>query len=106
MNDWRGFSLRLSNIENRLKLRFWKRFSDRLLTLWLGLTTGIFLAEGLGSHDWGHAAEVSYFQGFALFMVWLTERSYRRHAAEAAIPNGSSAEGGIADKQPEPASRP
>lgn len=40
--------------------------------LWTALTVGNFLYQALTSGNWAAATERSFFQGVAIFAVWLT----------------------------------
>ncbi len=76
-----------------------ERFSPRLAIIWLGLTTGNFFFRVLDlvigkSADWGHAAEISFFQGVALIAVWLVLRLSKRGTAESAATPGLAVEEG------------
>jgi hypothetical protein len=76
-----------------------ERFSPRLAIIWLGLTIGNFLYRVLKlaigeSADWGHAAEISFFQGVALVAVWLVLRLSKRGTAESSATPGLAVEEG------------
>lgn len=46
----------------------------RVLFTGSGLSTGSFLYQSFGGHDWSTAAEHSFFMFFALLMAWVVDR--------------------------------
>ncbi len=49
-----------------------------VLATWIGLSIGNFVWQAMrGSHDWGQAAERSFFQGVALLAVVLLQKVWR-----------------------------
>lgn len=39
------------------------------LLIWLGLSLGQFLYQGIKDHDWEEASKISFFQGVAIALV-------------------------------------